>query len=103
MDRRNKAREVRAAYRQLIKKEEDDFKKEHIFPIQGRSTSCHLFSGKYQRATILGEDDMFDAHKFFLHPTRRYKKFVRDHAANDFAEIRAQTGDDEVQYRYLRR
>ena len=47
-----------------IKKEEDDFKAEHIFPIERRTKSCFNFEHKYKEK-ILSEPDMRDAHLWF--------------------------------------
>ena len=103
MDRRTKAQQIRQTWLDKIKKEEEDFKADHIFPIVRRQRSCFNLKGKYQRCTILAESGMYDAHKFFLHPTNTYKKFVKEHASNDFAKLREEAGDDDIRYRYLRR
>ena len=83
IDRKSKAEQIKRAFQEQIKKEEEDFKANHVFPIPQRSISCLPFHGKYSQ-TILMDADMRDAHLFFLHPSNKYKKWVQTHAANDF-------------------
>lgn len=41
---------------------------------------------------------MCDAHIPFTHPTNKYKKWVKDHAANDFQACRDKANGDEKTY-----
>ena len=103
MDRKSKAEAVKKIMQAQIKKEEDDFKALHVFPIVRRAYSCFELHGKYQRHKILAEPDMRDAHIPFMHPTNKYKKWVRDHASKDFPELREKAEGDDLKYKYLRK
>ena len=46
---------------------------------------------------------MKDAHHAYMHPTNSYKKFVKEQASNDFAELRKRALGDEKQYKNLRK
>jgi hypothetical protein len=39
----------------------------------------------------------------FTHPTHKYLKFVKEHASNDFAKLRAEANGDEIRFKYLRK
>ncbi len=75
---------IKKEMREKVKEEEEEFKKQHTFPIERRANSCFQFNGKYQKYKILKEPDMRDAHLVFDHPTNAYKKFVKEQASNDF-------------------
>lgn len=85
-----------------IKKEEDAFCAQHIFPIERKTRSCMRFSNLY-KDTILNEPEMKDAHIWFQHPTRRYLKFVKDHASNDFQQLKDEAEGDQIKYKFLRK
>ena len=87
---------------QAITKEHDEFKAQHIFPIERRARSCMQYSNAYNQK-ILSEPDMRDAHIWFQHPTRTYLKFVEEYASNDFQKFKDQAEGDEAKYKYLRK
>lgn len=62
--RRTKAAQVKKVMQQAINKEHEDFKAQHIFPIERRSHSCMQYSNAYCQK-IFSEPDMADAHIWF--------------------------------------
>ena len=83
----SKAQKIKAEMMKAIVAEQEEFKAKHVFPIERRTKSCMGYHHKYQ-TPIMYEPDMMDAHIHFIHPTNKYRKFVKDHAANGFQELR---------------
>lgn len=89
--------------RQKIKDAEKAFLANHVFPKRRRAVSCRQLTGKYSKYTILDEREDRDTHMVFTHPTHKYLKFVKEHASNDFAKLRAEANGDEIRFKYLRK
>lgn len=39
----------------------------------------------------------------FQHPTRKYQKFVKEHASDDFSALKAEAEGDELKFKYLKK
>lgn len=100
--------------REKLTQEEEEFKTKHIFKQYKRSHSMSKpFTSSYTKRTILKEPENDEGFFWaFDHPTKSYKKFVREHALNDLERIRLRSGTDvkvfksnlrkERPYRHLR-
>ena len=76
-DQKSKAAAVKKIMHQKIEIEEAEFKAQHVFPIERRAYSCFNLRGQYQKHRILEDPDTEDIHIPFMHPTNKYKRFVR--------------------------
>ena len=88
---------------QKIQEEEEEFRAKHVFPIPRRALSSIDLHSKYTDCKILQEPDSADAFVMYMHPTKSYQKFVQEHAADDFATVRAIADGDEDKYKFLRK